>query len=153
MEQIPAPFRAGWFPLWHFVWERDDPYHPGDDCYFDYRDRRLVWIGEDSQKDDEVKEAQAEVMTDPERYEEIRRLHHGEHHEIFRDWLDQEVPEEVRALCNLRSIGGFFEDVTYHFKLSKSDDIKQSWYEFKERALQHRAETWLKDRGFDVEWV
>ena len=90
---------ADWLSQWALIWRRDDRYHtPLDHVYFDLRDGGVHWVlgDEGAVPDAEIRQLEAEFITAPVGwYEEIAALTHGEHHEIFRRWL-QTLPEKVR---------------------------------------------------------
>ena len=145
---------ADWL-VWEQVWRRDDPYHtPLDRVYFDHRNGELRWLpGEDGVVPDaEIRQLHADLETAPVgTYKEIPPLTHGEHHDIFRGWL-QTLPQKVRDLCNNASIGGFRDDLYYHFSRAESDDFWDGWHEYHDQELRTLAATWLLDRGFLVGW-
>ena len=139
---------ADWHPHWHAVWTRDDPWHPNGAAHFNVLDGAVLWVDEELQTD----AAAAEIVSNESRYIEIPRLHHGDHHDIFREWLGAEVSEELRDLCNTASIGGFFQTLEDAVG-AESHEYKIAWHEFHDSALRERATTWLRERGWAVEWT
>ena len=149
------PLGADWLDGWTLVWQRDDPYHePLDRVYFDHRDGQLLWLpGEEGViPDAEIRQLRAELeAAQVGTYEEIPPLKHGQHHNIFRGWL-KTLPQKVRDLCNNASIGGFRDDLYYHFSQQEADDFWDGWHEHHDQELRTLAATWLRDRGFVVSW-
>ena len=123
---IQQHLEADWLAEWAPAWRRDDPYHaPLDRVYFDHRNGELRWLpGEEGMVPDaEIRQLHADLATAPiGTYEEIPPLTHGEHHDIFRGWL-QTLPQKVRDLCNNASIGGFRYDLYYHFSQEEADNF------------------------------
>ncbi len=144
---------ADWLSEWAPVWRRDDPWdRPLDRVYFDYRNGELRWLLEEGVPDAEIRQLHAELETAPVgTYKEITPLTHGEHHNIFHGWL-QTLPQKVRDLCNNASIGGFRDDLYYHFSQQEADDFWDGWHEHHDQELRTLAATWLRDRGFVVSW-
>lgn len=105
---------------------------------------------DDPRAPEEDGEEPEEVRREPARYAEIPRLTHGEHHEIFRAYLDT-LPLAVQGMCNNASIGGFLRDLRRYFK-DRADEYEQGWYDFHDEALRDRATEWLAERGFEVTW-
>ncbi len=133
---------ADWL-VWKQVWGRDDPYHtPLDRVYFDHRNGQLHWL---------PGEAGAVPGAEIRQHEEIPPLTHGEHHDIFRRWL-QTLPQKIRDLCNNASIGGFGSDLYDHFSQQEADAFWYGWHEYHDQELRTLAATWLLDRGFLVVW-
>ena len=100
--------------------------------------------------EEEISDTLARVSSDPERYEVIAPLDHGEHHRIFADWLET-IPGHIRDLCNTESIGGFRQTLERDFP-QEAPELWENRQDFHDRELMHRAESWLRDRGIDPVW-
>jgi hypothetical protein len=143
------------------MWQRDDPYHqPLDRAFLNSKTGEVIWMMVDERKDDQDTEEILDPAEDflrekgkePTEWEEVRPLHHGEHHEIFREFLAT-LPGHVSGQCNNASIGGFLGDLEKYFDPEDAARIGKDWNSFHEQALQRRAEEWLRERGVAVAWT
>lgn len=99
------------------MWQRDDPWHCDWDAYVDRETGEVVWVSREEggpMSEEEIADALSRVLSDPQRYEFIPPLVHGEHHAVFADWL-KTIPRNIRDVCNTVSIGGFHETLEEHF--------------------------------------
>ena len=136
---------------WKLVWERDYEYHPYGRAWFDRETGDFVWQSGEDFRDLPEGEPPEEVRQNPDRYEEIPLLTHGDHHEIFQAFLAT-MPDKVRDLCNNASIGGFLKDLEFHFPEEEGWHYKHYWDGYRDDELRKRAERWLTERGFNVTW-
>ena len=150
MKNLELNWRGGW----QAVWERDDPWHPWGRVWLDRETGKPIWAEVDDPRAD-LSESRPppEVSENPDRYEEVPCLsHRGDHSEIFREWLEAEVDDNKRAICNTVSIGGFFDTAGKYFGDAESETLRESWHKFHDPALRERATAWLRDRGWEVRW-
>ncbi len=140
-----------WEEDWRPVWERDDPWHPWGRVWLDHESGQPEWgLCDDPRRLLSESSPPPEVLNDPGRYEEIPPLSHGDHHEIFAEYR-RILPDEVTAVCNPASIGGFRKDLYYHFG-NAADEYWWMWCDFHGEALRLRAEAWLRARGVEPIW-
>ncbi|MFP4647432.1 MAG: UPF0158 family protein [Candidatus Acetothermia bacterium] len=143
-----------WYARVSGVWKRDDPFrYYGDDAYLDREKQEVLFVPDENRvlSDEERKKLEELVEDNPERFIEMPVPTHGEHHDIFSDFL-KTIPKEIRSNCNPVSIGGFKEDLMNLFP-EKSKDIWHQWLRYHDKALQERAEDWFEEHGYKVEWV
>ena len=90
------------------------------------------------------------VETSPDRYLEIPGLGHGDHHDMLRqflnsDWTDDEVARLRARQAYFGSIGGWKQAVD-------DENAIHAFYEFREQAIESRAEQFLCEHGVEAEW-
>ncbi len=120
-----------WYPLWSLVWSRDDPYRYDDEAFLDLETGEILWMDTEegfSQSSEERDRIASQVNSNPDRYEWIPPLAHGDHHDIFARFL-KTLPERIPGSCNTASIGGFLRDLEAHFP-DESREIKEGWFSF-----------------------
>lgn len=148
--------KADWHSLWKFVWERDDPYHCREEVHLDRKTGELLFTKRSTEpsymEEEFLEQCQSKIDSDPARYEYIPPISHAEHHEIFSDWLTT-IPEEIKVLCNIASIGHFFETCEYHFGRYRAMELRENWHMFHEQSLKERAVEWARAKGLALEWV
>jgi len=148
--------KADWAAEWFDVWRREDPSNYVYDVYFDVVTGELTWVDNPTATltpiDTDAFDSKMDVVTsDPDRYEKIMPLTHEEHSDILRQWFE-EWPEHVRNACDTGSLYKFLDSLAQLFP-DHANHARSSWNAYQEACLKDRAERWLYERGFAVEWT
>ncbi len=91
------------------------------------------------------------IAASPDRYIEIPRLAHGDHHDILQefldsDWTEDEETKNIARNAYFGSIGGW--------KKSLDDDsIIHAFYDFRDHRTKQMAEEFLRKHGIDPQWI
>lgn len=90
------------------------------------------------------------VATEPDRYLEIPGLDHGEHHEIFKQFLQSDWTDDT--ILRQRAEDAYFGSIGAWKKHVGDEAIVFAYYDFRRMEIFCRAEVFLQQNGIDPIW-
>jgi len=119
--------------------------------YLDRRTGEIDWVYE---KDEDAegegiplsdnRAMRERTKTAPDQYLELPGLTHGAHHDILKEFLNTECPEEAQG-DYFGSIGGWIQSLD-------DDNVKHKYFDFRDRKIRQMGEDFLKGHGIQPLW-